>query len=48
MAWVKNNLVLLGSALTLFMLFIFLFIRAFKRTQGATEENDEVTQASAK
>jgi hypothetical protein len=47
MTWVKNNLVLLGSALTLFILFIFLFIRAFKRTQSVTEENDEVTQASA-
>ena len=47
MTWVKNNLVLLGSALTLFILFIFLFIRAFKRTQSITEENDEVTQASA-
>ena len=47
MTWVKNNLVLLGSALTLFILFIFLFIRAFKRVQSVTEENDEVTQASA-
>ncbi|MDP6859590.1 MAG: hypothetical protein QF426_07195 [Verrucomicrobiales bacterium] len=47
MAWVKNNIVLLGSALALFGLFIFLFIRAFKRPQSAIAENEEATQTSA-
>ncbi len=47
MAWVKSNLVLLGSALILFVLFIFLLIRAFKRSRNVTKENDSLNQASA-
>ena len=47
MAWVKSNLVLLGSALILFVLFIILFIRAFKRSRNVAEENDSINQASA-
>jgi hypothetical protein len=47
MAWVKSNLVLLGSALILFVLFIFLLIRAFKRSRNVAEENDSLNQASA-
>ena len=47
MAWVKSNLVLLGSALILFVLFIILFIRVFKRSRNVAEENDSLNQASA-
>ena len=47
MAWVKNNFVLLSSALVLLILFIVLFVRAFKRTPVIAGNNDEATKAVA-
>ena len=47
MAWIKNNFVLLSSALVLLILFIVLFVRAFKRTPVVADNNDEATKAVA-
>ena len=45
--WIKNNLILLSSAFLVLILFIVLFIRAFKRVPVVSDNNDEVTKVSA-
>ncbi len=45
--WIKNNLILLSSAFLVLILFIVLFIRAFKRVPVVSDNNDEAKKVGA-